>query len=378
MMGSMQRSIANSLQRISAIIIKELRQLSRDKPTFGMIVMVPLIQLLLFGYAINTNVRNLPVAVVDLSNSVIGRTLVADINATQVVEFVQTYQVPQQAEDAIRQGKVRAALIIPADIPARMQDDRPIAQWLVDGSDTMVGNALLGLRNMPLSEPITTNSNALATPDKNTFEMALFFNPERRSAINVVPGLVGIVLTMTMVLFTAAALVRERERGNLELLITTPVHSLELMIGKIVPYIFVGLVQVVILLGLGHIIFNVPINGRIDQIFLGVLAFISASLTLGLLISTVAKTQLQAMQLTVFLLIPSILLSGFMFPYEGMPIAAQWIAEALPATHFIRMIRAIVLRGATLIDLMPDLLWLIGFTLLGVLAAAKRFKKQLD
>jgi ABC-2 type transport system permease protein len=231
---------------------------------------------------------------------------------------------------------------------------------------------------MPLSEPITTNPNALAMPEKNTFEMALFFNPERRSAINVVPGLVGIVLTMTMVLFTAAALVRERERGNLELLITTPVHSLELMIGKIVPYIFVGLVQVVILLGLGHIIFNVPINGRIDQIFLGVLAFISASLTLGLLISTVAKTQLQAMQLTVFLLIPSILLSGFMFPYEGMPIAAQWIAEALPATHFIRMIWAIVLRGATLIDLMPDLLWLIGFTLLGVLAAAKRFKKQLD
>jgi ABC-2 type transport system permease protein len=343
-----------------------------------MIVMVPLIQLLLFGYAINTNVRNLPVGLVDLSNSVIGRTLVADINATQVVQFVQTYQVPQQAEVAIRQGKVRAALIIPADIPARMQDDRPIAQWLVDGSDTMVGNALLGLRNMPLSEPITTVSNAQPISSKNTFEMALFFNPERRSAINVVPGLVGIVLTMTMVLFTAAALVRERERGNLELLITTPVHSLELMIGKIVPYIFVGLIQVVILLGLGHIIFDVPINGRLDQIFLGVLAFISASLTLGLLISTVAKTQLQAMQLTVFLLIPSILLSGFMFPYEGMPIAAQWIAEALPATHFIRMIRAIVLRGATLIDLMPDLLWLIGFTFLGVLAAARRFKKQLD
>jgi ABC-2 type transport system permease protein len=364
----------NSLQRILAITLKELRQLSRDKPTFGMIVMVPLIQLLLFGYAINTNVRNLPVAVVDLSQSSMGRTLVADITATQVVNFVKSYQVPQQAEDAIRKGIVRAALIIPTDYLARMNDNRPLAQWLVDGSDTMVGNTLLGLRNMPLSNTISTTT----TPIKNTFEMALFFNPERRSAVNVVPGLIGIVLTMTMVLFTAAALVRERERGNLELLITTPVHSLELMIGKIVPYIFVGLLQVTILLGLGHLIFAVPINGRLDQIFFCVLMFISASLTLGLLISTVAKTQLQAMQLTMFLLIPSILLSGFMFPYEGMPLTAQWIAEAIPATHFIRMIRAIVLRGATLLDLMPDFLWLTGFTLLGLLVAAKRFKKRLD
>jgi ABC-2 type transport system permease protein len=181
-----------------------------------------------------------------------------------------------------------------------------------------------------------------------------------------------------MVMFTSAALVRERERGNLELLITTPVHSSEIMIGKIVPYIFVGLIQMAIILGLGHLIFDVPINGRLDQLVLGVFAFISASLTLGLLISTIAKTQLQAMQLTVFLLIPSILLSGFMFPYEGMPEAAQWIAEALPATHFIRMVRAIVLRGATLDDLWPDLLWLIGFTVLGVIAAAMRFKKRLD
>jgi ABC-2 type transport system permease protein len=367
-------SLIHSFQRIMAITTKELRQLSRDKPTFGMIVMVPLIQLLLFGYAINTNVRNLPVAVVDLSQSSLGRTLVADISATQVVQFIKSYQVPQQAENAIRKGIVRAALIIPSDYVARMEDDRPLAQWLVDGTDTMVGNALLSLRNMPLSNPI----NNKITFQKNTFEMALFFNPERRSAVNVVPGLIGIVLTMTMVLFTAAALVRERERGNLELLITTPVHSLELMIGKIVPYIFVGLLQVTILLGLGHIIFNVPINGRIDQIFFCVLVFISASLTLGLLISTIAKTQLQAMQLTMFLLIPSILLSGFMFPYEGMPTAAQWIAEAIPATHFIRMIRAIVLRAATLVDLLPDLLWLIGFTLLGLLVAAKRFKKRLD
>jgi len=367
-------AFSHSMQRIGAIIFKELRQLTRDRPTFGMIVMVPLIQLLLFGFAINTNVRDLPVGVVDLSHTQTARALISDITATQVVNFTNTYQTPQQAEDAIRRGQVHAALVIPVDIGQRLQDQRPIAQWLIDGSDSMVSNAILALQQMPFNSGFDAQTSA----HKSTFETALFFNPERRSAINIVPGLVAIVLTMTMVMFTAAALVRERERGNLELLITTPVRSGEIMIGKIVPYIFVGLIQVAIILGIGHLIFDVPMNGKLDQLVLGVFVFISASLTLGLLVSTVAKTQLQAMQLTMFLLIPSILLSGFMFPYDGMPIAAQWIAEALPATHFIRMVRAIVLRGATLSDLLPDLLWLIGFTVLGVIAAASRFKKRLD
>lgn len=367
-------AIGHSVQRIRAMVFKELRQLTRDRPTFGMIVMVPLIQLLLFGFAINTNVRDLPVGVVDLSHTQTARSLVADLGATQVVRFTQTYQTPSLAEDAIRQGKVHAALVIPADIGQRLHDGRPVAQWLVDGSDAMVSNTLLALQTMP----ITSSLGTLRAAAKPTFEIALFFNPGRRSAVSIVPGLVAIVLTMTMVMFTAAALVRERERGNLELLITTPVHSTEIMVGKIVPYIFVGLLQVVIILGLGHLIFDVPINGRLDQLAVGVFAFISASLTLGLLVSTVAKTQLQAMQMTMFLLIPSILLSGFMFPYDGMPKVAQWIAEALPATHFIRIVRAIVLRGATLDDLLPDVLWLVGFTVVGVIAAASRFKKRLD
>ena len=366
--------IQQSLQRIGAIIFKELRQLARDRPTFGMVVMVPLIQLLLFGYAINTNVRDLSVGVVDLSHTQTARALISDLSATQVVRFATSYQTPAQAEDAIRRGQVRAVLIIPSDLGQRLLDERPIAQWLIDGSDSMVSNALLALQQMPFNSGFASQMS----PRNSTFEMALFFNPSRRSAVNIVPGLVAVVLTMTMVMFTSAALVRERERGNLELLITTPVRSSEIMIGKIVPYIFVGLVQVAIILGLGNLIFDVPMNGRFSQLVLGVFAFISASLTLGLLVSTVAKTQLQAMQLTIFLLIPSILLSGFIFPYEGMPEAAQWIAEALPATHFIRMIRAIVLRGASLEDLQPDLWWLIGFTVMGVLAAASRFKKRLD
>ncbi len=371
-------SIRNSLQRIYAILIKELRQLARDRPTFGMIVMIPLIELLLFGFAINTNVRNLPVALVDNSHSEIARAIVADLTATQVVRFIQDYSTPDEAGNALTRGEVRAALIIPRDIAQRLDDERPLAQWIIDGSDNMVGNAIFALKDMPLN---TLNSRAQAlgySSKKSTFEMTIFYNPERRSAINIVPGLVAIILTMTMVLFTSAALVRERERGNLELLITTPVKPMELMIGKIVPYVFVGLIQMSIILGLGQLIFDVPISGRLDQLLLAALVFISASLTLGMLISTVAKTQLQAMQLTVFLLIPSILLSGFMFPYEGMPLLAQWIAEALPATHFIRLIRGIVLRAATLIDLWPDLVWLLGFTVIGLLVAAKRFKKRLD
>lgn len=183
---------------------------------------------------------------------------------------------------------------------------------------------------------------------------------------------------MTMILFTSAAIVRERERGNLELLITTPVHSLELMIAKIIPYIFVGLIQVGIILGLGHFIFDVPINGELSQLLLGTLLFISASLTLGLVISTIAQTQLQAMQMTVFILLPSILLSGFIFPYEEMPDIAQWISEVLPATHFMRLIRGIVLRGADLLDLWRDAVWLVGFTVIGLLVASMRFKKSLD
>jgi ABC-2 type transport system permease protein len=211
-----------------------------------------------------------------------------------------------------------------------------------------------------------------------TFEIALFFNPERRSEVNIVPGLTAVILTMTMVMFTSISLVREWELGNMELLITTPILPLELMIGKLIPYIFAGLIQVGIVLGLGGLIFSIPFQG--DLISLGVitLSFIAASLTLGLLISTVARTQLQAMQMTFFILIPSILLSGFMFPFEAMPRLAQHIAELLPATHFIRLIRGVVLRGASSSDLTFDIAWLLAFTAIMLTIASLRFKKRLD
>jgi len=378
------------LLRIQAIVIKELIQLRRDRMTFGMVIMIPLVQLLLFAFAINTNVRHIPVGIVDQSQTALSRVLQQTISATSIVNFTRHYTSLPQAQAAIDRGDVRAALIIPKDVSQRLvrhttvgfglppasdeETSRPIAQWLVDGSDTAIAGSIKSLRNMPLAELLDKPVNR----NVPTFEVTLLYNPEQRSVVNIVPGLVGIILTMTMIMFTSAAIVRERERGNMELLITTPLASLELMIGKIFPYIFIGAIQVIIILGLGYFFFNAPINGGLWQLTFATLLFICASLVLGLVISTLAKNQLQSMQMTIFILLPSILLSGFMFPYEGMPEIAQYIAEGLPATHFIRLVRGVVLRDVAVVDMTFDMVWLIGFTLLGLMVAALRFKKSLD
>lgn len=365
-----------SLARVAAIMFKEFRQLSRDRLTFGMVVMIPLIQLLLFGYAINTNIRNINVGLVDEAQSSASRIIVEAVRATQVVNIVESYHSIQAAEAAITAGRVRAVLILPRDLEQRAVNTTsrvPLGQWLVDASDNIVASAILGLRNMPLN--LRAPPQVQATPP---FEVVLYFNPERRTPVNIVPGLLAIILTMTMILFTSTAIVREKERGNLELLITTPLRSFELMLGKIIPYILIGLLQMLIILTLGHVVFDVPINGRPEQIVGATLLFIAASLTLGLIISTVAKTQLQAMQMTVFVLLPSILLSGFLFPFEGMPEPAKWIAEALPATHFVRMIRGIVLRDAGLQNVPADTLFLLAFTAVGLVIATLKFRKSLD
>ncbi|MCX2723550.1 ABC transporter permease [Roseibium salinum] len=378
------------ISRIAALFFKELAQLRRDRMTFGMVIMIPLIQLILFGYAINTNIRDIPVAVVDHSQTGISRVLIQVVEATRVVTVAERLNSVEEAEAAIKAARVRAAFIIPRDVAQRAvrspalgfgtppstdeETSRPVAQWIVDGSDTMIAGAIKSLRNMPLTELFRKPANR-STP---TFEVALFFNPEQRTAVNIVPGLVGIILTMTMIMFTSAAIVRERERGNMEMLINTPVRPMELMIGKIIPYIFIGLVQTILILGLGHLLFNVPYGSRLPDLLAGTLLFIGASLSLGLVLSTIAKSQLQATQMTVFVLLPSILLSGFMFPYEGMPEIAQYIAEIFPATHFMRMVRGFVLRDASLIDLHRDALWMFGFFVLGMTVAAFRFKKRLD
>jgi ABC-2 type transport system permease protein len=362
---------------MGAVMAKEFKQLSRDRLTFGMIIMIPLIQLTLFGYAINTMVRDIPVAIVDHSGSAAARAITEQVRVTQVVKIVGGYSSAVEAEAAIVAGDIRAALVFPENLAQRAAGGEPVAQWLVDGSDTMVASALLGLRSMPLRLEAGVPMGAYQAVEP-TFEVALFFNPERRSEVNIVPGLTAIILTMTLVLFTAVALVRERERGNLELLITTPIRPLELMVAKLVPYIFVGLVQITIILGLGYLAFDVPFQGTILDLVAVTLPFIAACLTLGLLFSTLAKTQMQAMQMTFFIVLPSVLLSGFMFPFDAMPKGAQYVAEILPATHFMRLIRGVFLRGAGAAQLLPEILWLLGFALVVLAIATRRFRKTLD
>ncbi len=380
----------NALLRIYAIFSKELTQLKRDRMTFGMVVMIPLIQLMLFGYAINTNIREIPVGVVDYSKTGLSRVLIQTISATQVVKFTANFDNVKQAEAAIARAEVRAVLVIPQDVSQRLvrhqsvgfgsppasdeETSRPVAQWIADGSDTMIAGAIKSLRNMPLTELLSKPTNR-QTP---TFEVALLYNPEQRTAVNVVPGLVAVILTMTMIMFTSAAIVRESERGNMEMLITTPIRPIELMIGKIIPYMFIGGLQVAIILGLGNVLFNVPIVGSLWQLAIATMLFITASLTLGLVISTIATNQLQTMQMTLFVLLPSILLSGFMFPYDGMPVIAQYIAEALPATHYMRLIRGVVLRDVEVFAMTFDVYWLALFTVAGLTVASLRFKKSLD
>lgn len=367
----------SSLQRIGAITAKEFKQLSRDRVTFGMIVMIPLIQLMLFGFAINTMVRNIPIAVVDNSGSFTARAIIEQVRVTQVVNIVGNYSTPAEAEEAIVAGTIKAALVFPENLTQRAALGEPLGQWLVDGSDTMVSSALLQLRTMPLQMETGAPPGAYQAA-RPSFEAAIFFNPERRSEVNIVPALTAIILTMTLVLFTAIALVREQERGNMELLITTPIRPLELMVGKLLPYICAGLVQVSIVLGLGRLVFDVTFQGEFINLVIITVPFIAASLTLGLLFSTLATTQMQAMQMTVFILIPSILLSGFMFPFDAMPRAAQYIAEILPATHFMRLVRGVFLRGAEASQLLPDIFWLLGFTAIMLTIATKRFRKTLD
>jgi ABC-2 type transport system permease protein len=360
-----------SLQRIFAIVAKELRQLSRDRLTFGMIVGIPAMQLLLFGYAINMDVRHLSAGVADLSNTAASRQVIMDMAQTQVIDINHQAADVQELESLMRQGKIVVGIYIPPDYERRLQQaERSAMQLLVDGSDTVVQGAVLGIANPGRTSPFNDRPPVM--------EIRNYYNPERRSPVNTVPGLIGVILTMTMTMFTAVAIVRERERGNLELLITTPVRSSELMLAKILPYVFIGLIQVTLVLVLGVLLFDIPLRGELIDVYQVCLLFIIANLALGLVFSTVAQTQFQAMQMTFFVLLPSILLSGFIFPFDGMPRAAQWIAEVLPMTHFMRLIRGVVLRGASLAELSSELVILGVFTLVAMTIAVLRFNKRLD
>jgi ABC-2 type transport system permease protein len=364
-----------TLQRMWAIASKEVRQLARDRLTFGMIVGIPVIQILLFGYAIDLDVRHLRAGIVDDAQTQAARWLAADLGASQVLDIVAHPATVQELEQLMRRNEIVVGVHIPPDFERRLADRvRPAAQLLIDGTDPQVAAVAAALVDMPFAP----RAKLAVTAHAPLFAPRAFYNPERRSAVMIVPSLIGVILTFTMVLFTAVAIVRERERGNLELLITTPVKTIELMIGKIAPYIVIGLIQVTLILVVGVTLFDVPVNGSLADLYIASALYIAATLGFGLLISTVAKVQFQAFQLTFFVMIPSILLSGFVFPFDGMPKAAQWIAQVLPLTHFVALVRGIVLKGAGLGELLSPLRNLAILFVISMTLAVLRFHKRLD
>lgn len=362
-----------SWRRLWAVMLKELRQLRRDRITLGMILGIPVAQLLLFGYAINTNLRDLSAGIADQANTAASRALVMDMAATTVIDPVLAARTPDELMQAMRRGRISLGIVVPPDFERRRSEGRELVQVLVDGSDNAVQSAAAQLAQMPVA-----GFGGVQAASARPISVVGFYNPQRRSALNIVPGLIGVILTMTMVLFTGVAIVRERERGNMELLIATPLSSTELMVGKVLPYVAIGLLQASVVLGLGTWLFQVPVAGSLLQVYLASLLLIAANLTLGLLISSRAKSQFQAMQMTFFVFLPSILLSGFMFPFSGMPRAAQWLAEVLPLTHFLRLIRGVMLRGAGLWEMWADVLALLAFTAVMMTLAILRFRKRLD
>ena len=364
---------------------KELLQLRRDRLTMAMMLILPVMQLLLFGYAINTDVRHIPTVVFDQDQSAQSRDLERSLEATGFYDFVGTTSNYGEIEHAIRGGSAHVALIIPprfASDLARGQHTQ--VQLVVDGSDpqtvasaTNTAASLVAARSSQLLVTRLARSGGAVPGEPISLEPNTWYNPDLRTAVYIVPGLVGVILTMTMVMLTAMGIARERERGTLEQLIVSPVKNLELVVGKIVPYIAIGYVQMTLIFVAGRLVFDVPFVGSIGMLYALASVFIAANLALGLFFSTLAKTQQQAMQMSFFFMLPNILLSGFMFPFEAMPKPAQWLSQALPLTHFLRIVRGITLRGAHFSDVSREVLEISLILVALVTVASVRFTKKL-
>ena len=374
--------------RTFVIAWKELLQLRRDRMTLAMMAVLPLVQLLLFGYAINTDVRHIPTVIYDQDHSAASRELAQSLRVTGFYDLLGEVRSYVEIENALRSGRARAALVIPVKYAANLRAGRTSQlQLVVDGSDPQtVGSAintasgLIAARSSQLLLAKLTRAG-VASPGAGLepirLEPSTWYNPELRTAVFVVPGLIGVILTMTMVMLTAMAIARERERGTLEQLIVSPVRRVELVLGKILPYTAIGYVQMSLILLAGRLVFAVPLVGSLQLLYALSFLFISANLALGLFFSTLAKTQQQAMQMSFFFLLPNILLSGFMFPFESMPRPAQLIAQALPLTHFLRIVRGITLKGAGFADVSQELVWLGALFGALVLLTSLRFSKKL-
>ncbi len=362
---------------------KELLQLKRDRLTFAMMVALPIVQLLLFGYAINTDVRHSPTLVYDQDRSAESRDLVRSLEATGFYDVLGHVRDYSEIEYALRSGKAKVALVIPADYASHLtRGVGAQVQLIVDGSDpqtvasaTSTAGSLIAARSAK-AMLMKLGSHGVGT-EPIRLETNTWYNPDLRTAVYVVPGLIGVILTMTMVMLTSMAIARERERGTLEQIIVSPVRPVELVVGKIFPYVAIGYVQMTTILLAGRIVFGVPLVGSLLLLYALSFVFIAANLSLGLFFSTLAKTQQQAMQMSFFFLLPNILLSGFMFPFEAMPRVAQYLAQALPLTHFLRIVRGITLKGSQFSDVAHELVWLCGLLLALIALSSLRFTKKL-
>ncbi len=369
--------------RIVAVLLKEFVQLRRDRLTFAMLIGVPIMQLVLFGYAINGDPRQLPTAVVALDDGPLVRSIVRAAENTGYFRVVAQGS-DAQAEDLIARGEVQFALVFPADFSRRLlRGERPALAVYADAADpAATGPAVAALQQLASTALARELSGTLGPLRGGAppFELRLHkrYNPEGISAYNVVPGLMGVILTMTLVMMTAMAMTRERERGTLENLLATPVRPLEMMIGKILPYAGMGYLQVLIVFGASRVLFDVPMAGSFWLLTGMVLLFIVATLSVGFTFSTIAKSQMQSMQMTMFYFLPNMLLSGFMFPFRGMPGWAQAIGEVLPLTHFLRIVRGIMLKGNELPQLLPEAGAIAAFIGVMGVVAMLRYRQTLD
>jgi ABC-2 type transport system permease protein len=372
-----------SWARVFAVFLKELVQMRRDRPTFAIMILMPVMQLVLFGYAINTDPRHLPAVVEMREDGPMTRAFLASLSASTYVDIVAIARREGEADAMLRSGEASYLISIPEGFERRLvRGDRPQILIAADTSDPVAAGALAGVEAIARTAfaPAFEGPLRSLAQQPPPYEIVVHrrFNPAGVTAFNIVPALLGVILTMTMVMITSIALTRESERGTMENLLATPIRPLEVMIGKTAPYIFVGAVQVLIVLFASSLLFHIPFTGSLLAFSLGVSLFILANLMLGYLISTAAKTQMQAMQMTFFVFLPSILLSGFMFPFRAMPGWAQAIGEALPITHFLRIVREVVLKGAGVGDIANDLGPLALLTVLLAAVALARFRRTLD
>jgi len=373
-----------SWSRWLGIVAKEFIQLKRDRLTFGMIVGIPVIQLTLFGYAINSDPKHLPTALLVAEQSEFSRSILSSMRNSDYFEFVGEAADEADARRMLATGRAQFVVTIPADFSRRLvRGEHPALLVEADATDPQsTGNAISALNQLAQSALVHDLTGPLAplAVQPSAFEVRVhaLYNPEAVTQFNIVPGLMGVILTMTMVMMTGLAITRERERGTMENLLATPATALEVMTGKIVPYVAIGLVQVSIILILARVLFGVPMVGSFVLLFVAVLLFIATNLTLGLTFSSLARNQLQAMQMTFFFFLPSMLLSGFMFPFRGMPGWAQAIGEILPLTHFLRIVRGILLKGNGLVEVLPEAWPLLVFMLVILALGLRTFRNTLD